>query len=313
MPAADWAILLPQFDAEFEASPAIRKMCEEVRAARKRRMAEVQAHKFRLKFGHAAPEPSDRPAHGPVVGRDIEQHSLWQLGNRHGPLRPDVLARYVSSMNLTSAHDLEQRLRTEGASNPASLCGIHIDDAKLFEPKTVADWKSRVRPCAERHPGMCASDAGVLYSSTVAFAKSLQSRIAKVDEDSPGADHREQAGMAIYRCKAITVSALPPDAPATPDIWMMLSFYMGKPRQCAFLGLEVVDGGTGAAPKLRIPVPLALIYGHSLSLLMLRLHNGPWEIAEAKYIDVTMTEVAVQNTFSPAFCLFVTCVFLLLF
>ena len=43
-----------------------------------------------------------------------------------------------------------------------------------------------------------------------------------------------------------------------------------------------------------------------MALKLLRLHNGPWEISEAKYTDISMTEVVVQNVFSPAcFLLFV--------
>ena len=77
---------------------------------------------------------------------------------------------------------------------------------------------------------------------------------------------------------------------------------------CAFIDLEADVAEGDAAPALRILVPLSHTYGHAMALKLLRLHNGPWEISEAKYTDLSLREVVVVNVFSPAsFLLFLMC------
>ena len=155
-----------------------------------------------------------------------------------------------------------------------------------------------MRPCQERHLGLCASEAGDLYASALAFTDRLQNRVAKVHDESAGSEHWQQAGMGIYRCKAISVL---PFASGGQECWIMLSFYTGKLRLCAFLVLEIGDALADVAGHvLRIPVPLSHTYGHAMAFKLLRLHHGPWEISEAKYTDLNLTEICVQKLFSLA-------------
>ena len=149
---------------------------------------------------------------------------MWQLGNRAGPLRADAIVKYAAKHNVATATNLEVHLQGQGAS---SLFGVHVPDRQSFDRKAFAAWRSRVRPCQERHPGLCASEAGDLYASALAFTNRLQNRVAKVHDESAGSDHWQQAGIGINRCKAISVLPL---APGGQECWIMLSFYAGKPR-----------------------------------------------------------------------------------
>ena len=301
---AEWDVLIPQFKAEWDASPATQELCtREVVAARNHRREELDRIKFCKKRGIAPPAPPE--AVGPSTDAQdeaIQKNTLWQLGDRAGPLRADAIVKYAASSNVTSTAGLEAHLHGQNAS---SLCGSSVPDRQSFDRKAVAAWRSRVRPCQERHPGLCAVEAGALYGSALAFTSRLQHRIAQVHNDSAGSDHWMQAGMGIYRCKAISA---PPLAPGGQECWIMLSFYMGKPRLCAFIELEAGDAQDDVGPTLRIPVPLIHTYGHAVALKLLLLHHGPWEISEAKYKDLSLREVVVVDVFSPAsFLLFLLC------
>ena len=252
--------------------------------------------KFRKKHGIAPPAAPQ--VHGPSTDAQdeaIQSNTLWQLGNRTGPLRADAIVKHANAHNVSSTVGLEAHLLQGKAAS--SLCGSSVQDRPSFDRKAVAAWRSRVRPCQERHLGLCAFEAGALYGPALVFTSRLQSRIVQVHDDSAGSDHWQQAGMGLYKCKALSV---PPLAPGGQVCWIMLSFYMGKPRLCAFLELEAADAQDDAGPALRIPLPLSHTYGHTMGIKLLRLHLGPWEISEAKYTDLSLTEVVVVNVFSPA-------------
>ena len=60
-------------------------------------------------------------------------------------------------------------------------------------------------------------------------------------------------------------------------------------------GLAVAEGGG-----------LQHLFAHELALLCLRLHHGPWDVAEAIYTDISLLEVRVER-YTPK-ALFLVCV-----
>ena len=206
----------------------------------------MRSAKLRQRLG--LPNLQPPVALGPVADDCIRENTLWSMGDQNAPLRADVLAAHANRAGLIAVGQFAASLK-KNMSKPETLHGVHVDDdAKVFDKNTVSKWRSRARPCPERHPGLCPTDAeGGPYGSTLAFASRLLARVSKVSDDSSGTTVWALAGTAVYRFTSVAT----PLSPAGGQVrWTMLSFYMGKPRAAAFIELHpegpAVDEGADA-------------------------------------------------------------------
>ena len=248
---------------------------------------------------------------GPVC--DVSANTLWSMGQRESLMRPEILRDFVETTvpGSRSAVKLAQHLEATGRDNVASIVGVHVKDKPhVFNADAMGRWKSRARACRDIHPGMCACDAGLLLPSALEFAKQLFNYISKIRDESPGRTHFEQAGVAVFR---LSSRSTPLSGPMAHSWVGMLSLYVGNPRRCAFVPMPAEDEDDSSIYGFAVAegVGLQHMFAHDLALQCLRVHHGPWDVAEAIYTDISLLEVRVERYTPKALfllCVCVTCV-----
>ena len=174
---------------------------------------------------------------------------------------------------------------------PASMLGVYVEDAHPFKAKAMGSWKSRARCCRERHPGLCATEAGLHYQSTLAFHRKLMGIVAKIRPSSPGRTPWEQAGMAVFLFQSVHGPGPGPSLPK--KFWVMFAFYCGNPKVCSFVRLLSSDEGR-LSLQFTAGGDLDHVFGHTFAFELLSKHSGPWRVQEAAYSDCSFTEIKVD-------------------
>ena len=293
IPMTEYKGLRAQWKQDFAASPALQALCEqEVKSARAARAQRVQDAQTR-KALNMPPLREDAPP--PVYGPDVsavDSITLWEAGCLNSPVSPSVLRKHVGDVPALSvfAKSLRENAELSAAHN------VYVTDAlPNYEKKKMSKWRSSIRSCMERHPGVCIHEAGNLYRAVLAMHKQMLARLGfTIEGQTPSCAH-DKAGEAVFRF----TSEPTPEQPAKIVKWFILSYYSGNPRRCSFVELVRRAGGddvfqvrAGEDGKLKH------VSGHALSLDLLRRHCTVWSMAEVAYEDVSVALVhtlAVQH------------------
>ena len=98
--------------------------------------------------------------------------------------------------------------------------------------------------------------------------------------------------MAVFRLSSRPTPLSGPMA----HLWVgVLSLYVGNPRRCAFVPMPAEDEDDSSIYGFALAEGGGLqhMFAHELALQCLRLHHGPWDVAEAIYEDISMEGVKV--------------------
>ena len=291
IPLEEQAQMREQWAKEWNESPALQAMYQaEVNAARDKRRAKAQAAHTRQKLGFqpASDEDNedDKPQYGPVA--DVVDNTLWGAGDLNYPVSAGAIIAHAGEHTSLSGF---ANVVAEKSGVPYAH-DIHVRDAPLPGGKErYGKWRSKVRSCFERHPGLCCAEAGNLYKPVLALASKIQGRVTTIIDGSQAKTVFDKVGEAVFRFQSVPSA----EYPASTVRFFILSYYNGNPRRCAFCELQHFNldddqvGDIGFPHMLRLPLGeqniLKHITGHTLALQLLRQHCDVWSCAEISFTD----------------------------
>ena len=260
----EWERMRADVAKAWDELPAVEKAPYElaVAHARESRHLKLEERRRRRRLGLAHVLPRDE-----AIVNDTDDNfatlprTLWGIGCPASPLSPEKLLSY-----LADKHGGDSRFYPVAQRVAASDKTVVMDKNTGFNKAKLSAWRSKVRSCSERHPGLCVSDD--LYHETKFMFTHFNSQIV--------ARLHAEVGNVLLRWQPCG-----PGSADRPTLYTWWAWTMQRPQRHVFVGCTEDEGLVSIAFEATYSIYNVYIYSIWVHLTTTAKHtlcNCFWDL-----------------------------------